>query len=177
MSEKMYTRLFRLYPARFRKEYEGEALQLIRDRLRDETGFFKRARLVWDLVADVLTGLPQAYRNSYAVAEEAPASPNAEGIPSFKVLDKEPLGRGSILIGGTLSLGTIVVFGFLLSRPIAYMPLSGSQGRMSPIQSVIERLNRGTTPDTMAGGAEGATESTPVGASERQPRPWPAGAA
>ena len=64
MSEKMYTRLFRLYPSRFRKEYEDEALQLIRDRLRDEKGFFKRARLGWDLVADVLTGLPQAYRNS-----------------------------------------------------------------------------------------------------------------
>jgi hypothetical protein len=46
MSEKMYIRLLRLYPSRFRKEYEGEALQLIRDRLRDETGFFKRARLL-----------------------------------------------------------------------------------------------------------------------------------
>jgi hypothetical protein len=171
MSEKMYTRLFRLYPSRFRKRYEGEALQLIRDRLRDETGFFKRARLGWDLVADVLTGLPQAYRNSYAVTEEAPASPNAEGIPSFKVLDKEPLGRGSILFGGTLSLGTIVAFGFLLSSPIAYMPLSGSNGRMSPIESVMERLNRATPPDTTSGGSEDATQSTSVGASQR---PWPA---
>jgi hypothetical protein len=177
MSEKMYTRLFRLYPSRFRREYEDEALQLIRDRLRDETGFFKRARLGWDLVADVLAGLPQAYRNSYSMTEEAPASPNAEGIPSFKVLDKEPLGRGSILIGGTLSLGTIVAFGFLLSRPFPYMPLPGSNGRMSPIESVMERLNRATTPDTTASGAEGATESTSVGSSQRQPRPWPAAAA
>jgi len=45
MSEEMYIRLLRLYPSRFRKEYEDEALQLIRDRLHDETGFFKRARL------------------------------------------------------------------------------------------------------------------------------------
>ena len=36
MSEEIYTLMFRLYPLSFRKEYEGEALQLIRDRLRDE---------------------------------------------------------------------------------------------------------------------------------------------
>ena len=45
MSEKMYIRLIRLYPPSFRKEYEEEALQLVRDRLRDEAGFFKRVRL------------------------------------------------------------------------------------------------------------------------------------
>ena len=173
MSEKMYTRLFRLYPSRFRKRYEGEALQLIRDRLRDETGFFKRVRLGWDLVADVLAGLPQAYRNSYAVTEGAPASSNAEGIPSFRVLEAEPLRRGSILIGGTLSLSTIAAFGFLLSRPIAYLPIPGSNGHMSPIESVIERLNQGTTPDTAAGGAEEVVKSTAVSASERQPRSSP----
>ena len=122
MSEKMYARLLRLYPSRFRKVYEDEALQLIRDRLRDETGFFKRARLTWDLVTDVFAGLPQACRNSYAVTVEASASPNAEGIPSFKVLDKEPLGRGSILIGSTLSLATIFAFGFLLNRSIGSCP-------------------------------------------------------
>ncbi len=171
MSEKMYARLLRLYPSRFRKAYEDEALQLIRDRLRDETGFFKRARLTWDLVTDVFAGLPQACRNSYAVTVEASASPNAEGIPSFKVLDKEPLGRGSILIGSTLSLATIFAFGFLLNRSIGYVPLTGSNGRMSPIESVVERLNQATTPDTADGGAEEAVGSTSVGASESRSRP------
>jgi hypothetical protein len=177
MSEKMYTRLFRLFPSRFRKEYEGEALQLIRDRLRDETGFFKRARLLWDLVADVLVGLPQAYRNSYAAAEAALLSPNAEGIPCFKLLDKEPIGRGSILLGGTLSLATIVAFGFLLSRSMAQLSVPGSNGRMSPIEAVVERLNRATTPDTPMSGPEEASGSTSVGANEQQPRPRPAAAA
>jgi hypothetical protein len=171
MSEKIYTRLFRLYPSRFRKAYENEALRLIRDRLRDETGFFKRARLWWDLVMDVFAGLPQAYRNSYAVTVEAPASANTEGIPSFRMLDNEPLKRGSILIGSTLSLTTIVAFGFLMSRSIGYIPLSISNGRMSPIEAVVERLNRPTTPDPAAGGADEATKSASVGASESQSRP------
>jgi hypothetical protein len=177
MSEKMYTRLFRLYPSRFRKEYEGEALQLIRDRLRDETGFFKRTRLLWDLSADILAGLPQAYRNSYAATEAASLSLDAEGIPSFKVLDEESIGPGSILLGGTLSLATIVAFGFLLSRSMAHLPVPGLNRRMSPIEAVVERLNQATTPDTPMSGPEEASRSTSVGVSERQPQPGPAAVA
>ena len=142
MSEKIYARLLRLYPSSFRKKYEGEALQLIQDRLCDEKGFFKRARLWWDLVVDVLTGLPSAYRNSYAVTESASLSLNAASIPSFKILDDDPLGRGSILAGGTIALIVLAAFAFLLSRPIAYRPLSGSNGRLSPIEAVMQRLNQ-----------------------------------
>jgi hypothetical protein len=175
MFEKMYTRLLRLYPSRFRTEYEGEALQLLRDRLRDERGFCKRARLLWDLVADVSAGLPQAYRNSYAATEAASLSLYAEGIPSFKVLEEEPIGRGSILLGGTLSLATIAAFGFLLGRSMAHLPVPGSNGRMSPIEAVVERLNRATAPDTPISGPEEVSGSTSVRASE--PRPWPPAAA
>jgi hypothetical protein len=177
MSEKMYTRLLRLYPSRFRKQYEGEALQLIRDRLRNETGFFKRARLWWDMVADVFVGLPQTYRNSYAVSEAASLSPNTEGVPSFKVLEQEPLGHASILLGSTLSLAAMVAFGFLLSRSVAHLPVPDSHGRMSPIESVMERLNQPTVPGTPTGGAEEASGSSSVGTSERQPRPRPGPAA
>jgi hypothetical protein len=177
MSEKMYTRLFRLYPSRFRKEYEGEALQLIRDRLRDETGFFKRTRLLWDLAADLLAGLPQAYRNSYAATEATSLSLSAQGIPSFRVLEVEPIGRGSILLGSTLSLATIVAFAFLLSQSMAHLAVPGSNGRMSPIEAVVERLNRATTPDTSISEPEEASGATSVGANERQSRSWPAPAA
>jgi hypothetical protein len=147
MSEKIYTRLLRFYPSRFRKEYEAEALQLIRDRLRDERGFFKRARLWWDLVADVLAGLPSAYRNSYAVTEAASLSFHASGIPSFKSLDEEPLGRGSILAGGTISLILLAAFALLLSRQIAFRPISGSNGRLTPIEAVMQHLNQPPAPD------------------------------
>jgi Bacterial Ig-like domain (group 3) len=171
MSEKIYTRLFRLYPSSFRKEYEGQALQLIRDRLRDETGFFKRARLWWDLVADVLAGLPTAYRNSYAVTEAASLSLNAAGIPSFKILDEEPLGLGSILVGGTISLIALAAFAFLLSRPIAHQPLSGSNGRTSPIESVMQRLNSAPAPDSTANSLQDA--ATPASAQMSQPQAQP----
>jgi hypothetical protein len=151
MSEKMYIRLLRLYPSGFRKQFEGEALQLIRDRLRDETGFFKRARLWWDLATDVLAGLPQAYRNSYADTEAAALSPSVDGVPSFKILDKEPLRHGSILVGGTVSVVAIAAFGFALNHPLAYQPIPGSNTRMSPIESVMQRLNRPTPPDAALG--------------------------
>ena len=171
MSEKIYTRLFRLYPSRFRKEYEGEALQLIRDRLRDETGFFKRARLSWDLVVDVLAGLPSAYRNSYALTEAASLSLNPTGIPSFKILDEEPLGLGSILVGGTISLIALAAFGLLLSRSIVYQPISGSNGRMSPIESVMQRLNSAPAPDSAASSLQDA--ATPASAQMSEPQAQP----
>jgi uncharacterized protein (TIGR03435 family) len=148
MSEKMYARLLRLYPSGFRREYEDAALALIRDRLRDETGLFKRIRLLCDLVTDVLVSLPQAYRNSYAEAEVVSLSRNAEGIPSFKVLNREPLRRGSILVGGVVSLSASAAFGFVLSQPIAFLPLPGSNAKMSPIESVLQHLNRTTGPNS-----------------------------
>jgi hypothetical protein len=171
MSEKMYARLLRLYPSAFRKEYQGEALQLIRDRARDETGFFNRARLWWDLATDILTGLPQAYGNSYAVTDAAPQSANAQSIPSFKVLDMEPLRPGSILVAGTLSLAAGAAFGFLLSRPTAYLPLPGSNGRMSPIETVLQRLNRTMDPDSAVGGHRDAATAASTGTSDPQAQP------
>lgn len=171
MSEKIYARLLRLYPSSFRKKYEGEALQLIRDRLRDETGFFRRARLGWDLLIDVTVGLPQAYQNSYAVTEATSLSPNSEGIPSFRVLGKEPLRPGSILVGGTLSLAALGAFVFVMSHPIAYWPSSDSSGPMSPIESVLQRVNQAAPPDSAAIGHQEAAKSASVGASGPQVQP------
>ena len=174
MSEKIYARLLRLYPSRFRKEYEGEALQLIRDRLRDERGFFKRARLWWDLLADVLAALPSAYRNSYPVTETASLSFNAAGIPSFKSLDDEPLGRGSILVGGTISLILLAAFGFLLSRQIAFRPISSSNGRLSPIEAVMQHLNQPPLPDSPASLPDAAAPASSQMSAPQTPSSAPA---
>ena len=177
MSEKMYTHLLRLYPSSFRKEYEGEALQLVRDRLRDERGFFNRARLWWDLVADLSHGLPRAYLNSYSTAEAASLLPHAEGIPSFKVLDKEPLGRGSILVGGTLTLVALVAFGFVLSLPNPYQSPAGANRRMSAIETVVEHLNRTVDLDSPVDKTPEGAKSPPAGTGEPQAGPFAAASA
>jgi len=53
MSEKIYAWLLQLYPSQFREAYGGEALQLFRDRVRDEKGFFSCLRLWLDLIVDL----------------------------------------------------------------------------------------------------------------------------
>ncbi|MGC1920245.1 MAG: hypothetical protein WA682_10165, partial [Acidobacteriaceae bacterium] len=62
MSEKLYALLFRLYPSRFRDAYAEEAMQLFRDRSRDEHGFFAAVRFWFDLLLDLSTSLPREYR-------------------------------------------------------------------------------------------------------------------
>jgi hypothetical protein len=62
MSEKIYAWLLRLYPSHFREKYGEEALQLLRDRARDETGFLRTLRLWLDLLTDLVISIPREYR-------------------------------------------------------------------------------------------------------------------
>ena len=64
MSEKIYAALLRLYPSHFRDLYGEQALQLFRDRARDETGFVRRTRLWLDLVVDLLISVPHECRHA-----------------------------------------------------------------------------------------------------------------
>ena len=144
MSEKMYACLLRLYPSAFTDRYQEEALQLYRDRRRDEPGMFHRCRLYCDLLIDVLIGLPQAWRNSYAATSAPPLAVNVDGVPSFRLLHKQPLRPTTILIGSALSLAAISAFGLMMSLPD---PSRSSSGRpWSPIESVLERLNHPLPP-------------------------------
>lgn len=104
MSEKLYALLLRLYPSQFRKDYGGEALQLFRDRMEDECGFFPRLRLWFDLVCDLTISIPREYLR--------PASPRAVArasavYPGLHVIEEEPLRRGALLSGCVLSLVAI----------------------------------------------------------------------
>src|SRR5689334_2632688 len=73
MSEKIYALLLRLFPSHFRDLYGEEALQLFRDRAREETGFIRRTRLWLDLVVDLLISVPHECRHArQALASSSP---------------------------------------------------------------------------------------------------------
>jgi hypothetical protein len=168
MSEKIYACLLRLFPSSFRKHYEEESLRLLRERLRDERGVFRRLRLNFDLIADILGGLPQAYRNSYAeAAPVALLTPYFDGVPSFRVLQKEPIRRIAIVVAGALSLTVLVVFPYVMDRSIRYRP-AALDGPISPIESVLQRVNRPISPDSVGispNSANGVRSNTPETAS------------
>jgi len=124
MSEKIFAWLLHLFPSRFRKAYGEEALQLVRDRCRDEKGFFSRLRLWLDLLGDLALSVPRAY---------FPVQPELTGYlahlrsgsgPAFLVLEEESLGPGALFFGGLLTLAAVVSFSVLLNHRVKHVPLS-----------------------------------------------------
>jgi len=154
MSEKIFACLLRLYPARFRQRYQAEALQLLQDRLRDERGSLRRLRLWIDLLADLASGLPWAYRNTYAFAETTRAWQTATGLPAFRTLEEEPLRPGSIVMGCIFAVATLALFIFVMNHAGAYHRFSGSIGRLGAapagsennpdVQAVAEKIEEQT---------------------------------
>jgi hypothetical protein len=67
MSEKIYAWVLRLYPIRFRQEYEASAMQLFRDRLGAERGFTRRLWFWLDLIADLVVSLPREHLRQTAL--------------------------------------------------------------------------------------------------------------
>jgi len=161
MSEKLYACLLQLFPPAFRKQYQQEALRLLRDRLRDEKGFLRRLRLGLDLLSDLIRALPQAYRNSYPQAIPSSPAPHFEGGPSFQVLKKEPVRRGVVLIGGLVSVTTLAAFIYVMQGPVALHPAE-RKGHKSPIELVMEHLNQPLTADPADKALSTAVRSEPT---------------
>jgi TonB family protein len=148
MSEKIYAYLLRLFPSAFRKHYEEEALRLLRDRLSNERGFFRRLRLGFDLIMDMIGALPVAYRNSYAeVAAAASLTPQFDGVPSFRTLQKEPIRRRVIVIACILTIAALATLSYVMEQPISYHSPERNDPRFY-IDSVLERLNQPPSPDS-----------------------------
>ena len=145
MSERILACLLRLYPTRFRQRYQAEALQLLQDRLRDERGVLRRLRLWIDLLADLTSGLPQAYRNTYPDAEPTRAWQTATGAPAFRTLEEEPLRPASVVMGGIFAVAALGLFIFVMNHAAAYHPFSGSIGRLGAAPAGSQ-----TNPDVQA---------------------------
>lgn len=136
MSERIFAFLLRLYPAHFRQQYGTEAIQLLRDRLRDERGAGQRLRLWIDLLADFAAGLPQAYRNSYAATAPLPQPGN--GLPAFRMLEEEPLRPGSVLAGSVVAIAAVAAFVFVMNHAAAYHSFSGASPRLGAASGGFE---------------------------------------
>jgi hypothetical protein len=113
MSEKIYAWLLRLYPAHFREKYGEEALQLLRDRARDETGFLQILQLWLDLLTDLVISIPREYR-SVGQAVVGSAVQRVGCGPTFFVLEDGAQRLRAFACGGILSLAVLATVAGLL---------------------------------------------------------------
>ena len=169
MCDRIYACLLRLFPPAFRRQYQQEALRLLHDRLRDEKGFVRRLRLGFDLLVDLIRALPQAYKNSYPQAITASPVPQIGGGPSFQVLQKEPMRRGVVLIGGFVSVTALAAFTYVMQGPVAFHPAE-RKGHKSPIELVMEHLNQPLSADAANKGLSPASRSDPSAAGDQHAR-------
>jgi hypothetical protein len=125
MSEKVFRLLLHLYPSRFRRQYGDEALQLFRDRTHDEAGVWPSVRLWFDLLTDLVISLPREYCYTRPEVARASAKTCLDGTPTFFVFDTASPGRRPLLLGGLLSLITLVSFPGLMNEFGNFRPPSG----------------------------------------------------
>jgi hypothetical protein len=121
MSEKIYAWMLRFYPAHFRQSYGADAMQLFRDRSRDETGFFSKLRLWLDLLADFAVSVPGQYQHAQQTILGASARQHLDNTPSFQTLEGD-LPRPAALLSGTL----------LMLAAVAASPMLIALGSYSP---------------------------------------------
>lgn len=116
MSEKIYAWLLRLYPAHFRKTCGEDAMQLFRDRARDERGFLSGLRLWFDLLGDLAISIPRQYRSVSAAVAVSQAQHLWDGTPSFHILEAEALSLRSLFYGGIASLAVYGSLFFMIGH-------------------------------------------------------------
>lgn len=136
MSEWIYVCLVRLYPASFRKTYGDAVIQLFRDRLRDERGVWPRLRLWLDLSFDLVSSVPRTHRFSRRTLLSVPVQ-RLCNVPSFYVLEDDPLRPSAILFGGALAVAALCGLSMLMGRAGVHGP-SPSPTRSA---AVAQRLN------------------------------------
>ena len=133
MFDRLAALLLRLYPADFRRAYEDDARQLIRDRIRHERGVARRTRLLLDLGLD-LFATSLTWR-----APAAPALARVDGGPRFDFLEPHRPRPQAMAAGALTSMLTLAGF-TLLFQPRVFPPApaqlgEGSGGRPADFES------------------------------------------
>jgi Peptidase family S41 len=160
MSEVIFRLLLHLYPSRFRQEYGDEARQLFRDRTHDEAGVWPSVRLWFDLLTDLVISLPREYCHTRPEVARTSAKTCLDGTPTFFVFDTASPGRRPLLLGGLLSLISLVSFprltnqfgnfrppsGWSFASPGAYDRQSGEPQRQAPGSEQGVQSPRGANP-------------------------------
>jgi hypothetical protein len=122
MAEKIYAWLLRLYPAHFRKTCGEDALQLFRDRSRDERGFPAGLRLWLDLLSDLAVSISLEYRHAQPAMAGASARQRLDWTPSFQVLEGDSPRPGALLSGALLLALIVTAIPLLIGRGGSYAP-------------------------------------------------------
>ena len=85
-----------------------------RDRLRDERGFFRRLRLCLDIFVDLTISVPHAYCRSWPALVSASAQ-HLDDMPSFQMLEDEPLPPAAIFAGSVLAFAALGALSILIT--------------------------------------------------------------
>jgi hypothetical protein len=171
MSEKMYAWLLRLFPSHFREAHGDDALQLFRDRARDEKGFFPRLRLWLDLLADLAISLPREYRFFQLALIGAASQQRVTGAPAFFVLGDESIRPGALFFGSVLSWIALAALSILINLPGNHPPLRASS---SPRHYQRAASPRSSAPPNPASRAAQDAAGETIASTSRQPPMIPA---
>ena len=128
MSEKIYGWLLRLLLPRFYAAYGDAALQLFRDRSRDERGFGGRVRLWMDLAADLGASVCREHRFAQRAVIGTQAQTHSDGIPTFAAVEGAPPRVIALLLGGVLSVVAFGPFPALITHAENYRLLGREDG-------------------------------------------------
>ena len=150
MSEKLYAFLLSLYPATFRAAHGEDALQLFRDRLREETGFLRQMRLWLDIFLDLTISLPRLHMHPQLAFVAA----NSASSSMFLILEEEPIRPATLLSACAIAFVAYGLIAVSLDHT-GRVKISSSEAAPSHAPSHSKQSHAHTTP-----GDPGAAEAT-----------------
>jgi retinol-binding protein 3 len=124
MSEQIYALLLRIFIPRFQRMHGEEAIQLFRDRSRDEQGFTAKLRLWLDLLADLAVSVTRDHQFAHRQLMGGIAARHLDGMLSFSVVKSQPPCAVALLLGGLVSVITLGTLPLLISHG-GHGPASG----------------------------------------------------